>query len=166
MAAPFSQKLPWGWLLIGTLVPDLIDKPLYYGLHFATGLSGDALGVISCTRTVGHSGILLLVLAVVGFYRKSKPIFAILLGMITHLLLDGLQDAWYIAHGSSGAPATLWAVLFPYFGRFAPMPFDNLHDHLATGSQPLVVLGEVIGMILLVLGFRRRSRSAPTPRIR
>src|SRR5207245_8990653 len=46
------------WLLFGAVLPDLIDKPLYYALSFATGRHGAALGLISSTRTFGHTLIL------------------------------------------------------------------------------------------------------------
>ena len=38
LASPFSKGLPRGLLLLGTLLPDLIDKPLFYGLLFLRGL--------------------------------------------------------------------------------------------------------------------------------
>ncbi len=157
MAAPFSKRLPWGWLLIGTLVPDMIDKPLYYGLHFATGLSSSDLGLISCTRTIGHSGLLLILISVLAYFKKFRSLGSVALGMGTHLILDGLQDVWFLSHGYPGPSATLWAVAFPYFGRFAAMPFDNLHDHLKTGSQPIVVIGEIVGILFLAFDFWRRK---------
>jgi hypothetical protein len=56
--------LPIAPLFLGTLLPDLIDKPLYYGLSWLTGLRGAELGVIAGTRSFGHSWILLLLLTI------------------------------------------------------------------------------------------------------
>ena len=156
LATPFSKRLPYLWLLLGTLVPDLIDKPLYYALHFMTGLSGDALGLISCTRTVGHTGILLGLVLLLALFKKSKVLAAIGLGMATHLMLDGMQDRWNLSHGSPGPSATLLAVTFPYFGKFAAMPFNNLNDHLHTGTQPFIVIAEVAGFLILLWDYYKR----------
>ena len=156
LAAPFARRLPYGWLLLGTLIPDLIDKPLYYGLHLMTGLSGDALGLISCTRTFGHSGLLLMLVLAIAMLKRSKILAAIGLGMATHLVLDGMQDRWNLLHGSPGASATLLAATFPYFGKFAAMPFNNVEDHLRTGTQPFILMSEVLGFLILVWDYYRR----------
>jgi len=156
LAAPFSKRLPFGWLLLGTLLPDLIDKPLYYGLVLLTGKHSDALGLISCTRTVGHTGIFLLCILLLAWIRKSKILAAIGLGIATHLMLDGLQDRWFLMHGSVGPSATLWAVVYPYFGRFASMPFDSASAHLQTVKQPFILAAEGIGFLLLFWNYWKR----------
>jgi hypothetical protein len=156
LASPFAKRLPFYWILLGTLVPDLIDKPLYYSLFLATGLSGDDLGWISCTRTVGHTGILLILVFALARIKKSKILIALGLGMITHLLLDGFQDLWNLSNGSPGPSSTLWAVSFPFFGRFASMPFDTASEHLKTVKQPLILAAECFGFLLLVWNYKKR----------
>jgi hypothetical protein len=72
LARPFS--VPPGWLLLGTLLPDLLDKTTYYGLSVALGARGADLGLISGTRTFGHTAAFLLLLALVGAGSRSKAI--------------------------------------------------------------------------------------------
>ncbi len=48
---------------VGALLPDLIDKPLYYGWSWLTGKHGAEAGLISGTHLFGHTGLFLLALA-------------------------------------------------------------------------------------------------------
>src|SRR6267378_7954625 len=77
------------WVLFGTLLADLIDKPLYYALVFATGRRGAELGLVTGTRTFGHTLLLVVLLWLLTPRRIGSPLA---LGMITHLALDELGD--------------------------------------------------------------------------
>ena len=55
LASPWSRRLSKRLILLGTVLPDLIDKPVYYGLSWWTGKSGAALGLIDRARQVGMS---------------------------------------------------------------------------------------------------------------
>jgi hypothetical protein len=35
LVRPWKERLPFRWVLLGAVLPDLIDKPLYYGLSWA-----------------------------------------------------------------------------------------------------------------------------------
>src|ERR1700733_5728748 len=87
-AQPFRRDLPLKPLLLGTLLPDLIDKTLYYGLSFATGRRGAELRLISGTRTFGHTILFTLALGAIAARRRSKTLAALALGSATHLFLD------------------------------------------------------------------------------
>lgn len=152
LASPLGRKLPYGWLLAGTLLPDLIDKPLYYGLSLVTGLKGEALGLVSCTRTFGHSGIFLVALLGLAFAKKSKPLAALGLGAATHLMLDLLQDHWAISQGIAVPPSSaLLALLYPiYDARFGVMPFSNATEHLKNVGQPILLVTETVGLLILL----------------
>lgn len=164
IAAPFSRKLSYGWLLFGTILPDLIDKPLYYGLSLFTGKRGSDLGFISCTRTVGHTGILLLTMAAVASVKKSKRLTAVTLGMATHLFLDGFQDLWsHVVSGLSGESSLAMAAFFPFYGgelsaHFGTMPFANLGEHLKAVGHPFLFLTEAIGALCLAFDFWNKKR--------
>jgi hypothetical protein len=75
-------------LLLGALLPDIIDKPL------AFWLARDAVSY--STRSVGHSLALngvLLVAATTLLARSGRAgLLAVALGSIGHLLLDGMWD--------------------------------------------------------------------------
>src|SRR4030081_2777887 len=77
------------WLFCGTLLADLVDKPLYYALVLASGRRGAELGLISGTRTFGHTLLLVVALWLLLPRRAGTPLA---LGMITHLGLDELGD--------------------------------------------------------------------------
>jgi len=163
-----------GWLILGTLLPDLIDKPLYYGLPLLTG-SDEGGGLISCTRTVGHSALFaaLLWLAVRALGRRAEAL-ALLVGMATHWLLDlGGDVSGYLTHalGVTSKPAgwsSLKALLFPLVGgHFAVMPFHSAREHLVSLAQVYTLLGEAVGAVLLLTAWHKghaaRQVEAPAP---
>ena len=69
MARPFSKNLPFRWLLVGTLLPDLIDKPVFFALglleYFRNG------GWIPGKRGFAHTALFLCLLASVSLWTKS-----------------------------------------------------------------------------------------------
>jgi len=159
------------WLILGTLLPDLIDKPLFYGMRVLTGDDGGG-GLISCTRTVGHSALfaLLVWLALRAVGRRAEAL-ALVVGMATHWLLDlGGDASGYVTHalGVTGKPAgwsSLKALLFPLFGgHFAVMPFHSAREHLSSLAQVYTLLGEAVGAVLLLTGWYKghAARQAET----
>lgn len=144
-----------GWLLFGTLLPDLVDKPLYYALVFTTGRRGAELGLITGTRTFGHTLLLLVVLWLVLPRRIGAPLA---LGMITHLALDELGDVLGIflpVLGTHPRPGTITAILFPLLGlRFPVSTFHTALEHLASLENAYVLAGEIAGAALLALQWR------------
>src|SRR6267143_6418479 len=108
------------WVLFGTLLADLIDKPLYYSLVLATGRRGAELGLVTGTRTFGHTLLLVVALWLLTPRRIGAPLA---LGMITHLALDELGDVlgmFVPALGTHARPGTISAILFPFLGvRFS-----------------------------------------------
>lgn len=151
VAAPLSRKLPYGWLLLGTILPDLIDKPLYYSFALYTGRHGNEIGLISCTRTLGHTALFAIGLALLATLRRSTLLAAITLGVASHLVLDGFQDYWLqrVLH-FEGESSLLLAALFPFYeNRFAEMPYASWLDHLKSGTKPMLITAEVVGMAFL-----------------
>ncbi|MBI2712680.1 MAG: metal-dependent hydrolase [Bdellovibrio sp.] len=153
LVSPWTQRLRLRWLFLGTLLPDLIDKPLYYGLSVTTGKIGAQIGVVSGTRTFGHTLIFILVFLGICFSKRSKVLAAIALGIGTHLLLDGLSS-WFM-----GDPKKefLQVILWPYpNGIFPAYSYENLADHLSLWKRPFLLFCEGLGGFLL---FRMRLRS-------
>jgi len=154
LTRPFRRPDPyraWRWLLLGTVLSDLIDKPLYYGLSFATGLKGADLGLICGTRTFGHTLLLALAFAALGLGRRSGPLIALAMGLLTHLALDAVFDPHpgYL----------LWPLT-----AFPVMPFKNLHDHVASWANVRLLIAEGVGAAWLLFEWRDRMRfSRGTP---
>jgi len=153
-----TREIPSTALIVGTLLPDLIDKPLYYSLYFLTGKHGKELGLISGSRTFGHTAIFVLLLTLGSCWRKSRFLLALSIGAATHLIVDSLGDCFGEALGiplHSGASTfldgTRSALLWPFTGwDFPYMPFATLSEHLSTFDRPWIFWGEIIGLCLLV----------------
>ncbi len=166
LAAPQVPARARRWVFLGTLLPDLIDKPLYYGLSLLTGLHGGELGLISGTRTFGHTALFLLV---VWLLSRGRCGAALALGMATHLLLDSFTDllGLFGAAGpaATGAPnpPTLAAIFYPLLGlRFPIAQFRSLREHALTLTGGYVVAGEVIGGALLLASWWRARKAKQT----
>ena len=151
VARPFRRGLPLKALLLGTLLPDLIDKSLYYGLSAATGRRGFDLGLISGTRTFGHTILFTASLAAVAAARRSKVLAALALGCATHLVLDVVSDVF-----TRTTDYSLNVLAWPLLGwRFPGYMYAGLSEHLARVHQPFFLYAEIIGALLLVLEWRR-----------
>ena len=70
-ARPYRQfsRLDKRAFFVGALLPDLIDKPLYYVPAWLTGRRGAAAGILSGTHLFAHTGLFLLVVAAPGWSR-------------------------------------------------------------------------------------------------
>lgn len=119
-------------VMLGGLVPDLVDKPLSF------------LGLIQAEHGhwVGHSllaGLALLALAALPKLRWALPLA---LGVLSHALLDRLP--------LNEAQVWLWPALGPF-------PAGGFGDPLGSLADPWVIGGEVAGAcILAVLVVRER----------
>jgi hypothetical protein len=166
LVRPWRRNLPRKMILLGTLLPDLIDKSLYYGATLLRHLDPGGLDIISGTRTFGHTALFLLILSWIAVIRGSRPLAALALGVATHLLLDGFGDTFGPDVPGDGAAS---ALLWPLTGwRFPWSPYGSLSEHLSAYAAPFFLWAEAIGLALLVLDFgetrlrrarRRDSRS-------
>jgi hypothetical protein len=140
-------------LVFGMLLPDLIDKPLYYA-RLSTFISG--------TRTFGHTGLFLGLVLLVAYAAHSRTWLAIAIGMATHGGLDCVIDAVAGRWPGAAFTALTWPILYRHF---APSDFRSPWEHLLSlWTEPIVVF-EVIGLTLLAWEYwppRRRSRRSAT----
>jgi hypothetical protein len=150
----WRRRLPAGWLVFGCLLPDLIDKPLFYGLLWARG-HPDPL--ISGSRSVAHSGLFLLLLVLFALFFRTPAWWAVVAGVITHLLLDIGGELI----GDTLPDSSIWiAIFFPAFGcRFPRAHFGSLLEHLRlTAENIYVIAGEAVGAAILVTAWWRRRK--------
>jgi hypothetical protein len=85
------------WLVVGTALPDVVDKPLAM------------TGVVDLYHSVGHSALLLVVAVPVALTGRTG--LALAVGWGLHLLLDGLH---VVLNGRPGdAVFLLWPVAVP-----------------------------------------------------
>lgn len=158
LLAGLRQRLPARWLILGCLLPDLIDKPLFYGLLWAEG-HADAL--IRGSRSVGHSGLFLLAAFAVAAIARRPAAWALAAGMVTHLALDVAGE---VAVGAAPDSSIWLAIFYPAFdGRFPKANFRSVLEHLRLSAENVFVLiGEVVGGAILLRAWwaRRKAQSS------
>ncbi|MBE0480247.1 MAG: metal-dependent hydrolase [Dehalococcoidia bacterium] len=132
-AGPFVRSLDLRFLLLGAVLPDMIDKPIGQYFFRETFSNG---------RIFSHSLLFFVVMLLAGLiilrvYHKTW-ILALALGLLTHLFLDGM---W-------AAPETL---LWPLFGSFPREDLTEwtariLHDLFV---NPAVYFFEYVGALVV-----------------
>jgi hypothetical protein len=135
---------------LGTLLPDLVDKPLFYIPFWLTGRRGADAGILSGTHLFAHTGLFLLALIVAALLARSMTVGTIAIGVATHLALDCV-----------GLSMGLGTLLWPLCGWHFPVyPFRSLGQHLSTILNPITLGGEVLGGAILWWDWWK-SRRAP-----
>jgi hypothetical protein len=150
------RRLPAGWLALGCLLPDLIDKPLFYGLLWTEG-HADAL--IAGSRSIGHSGLFFLLLLGIALLVRRPAAWAVFAGVATHLALDVLGE---LIMGAEAETSIWLAILFPALGwQFPRAYFSSMLEHLRiSAASAYVVAGELLGGALLIRGWLSRGRQS------
>ncbi len=130
----FITKVDTRILLAGSLLPDIIDKPLGHLLFRNTLGSG---------RAVSHTLLFFLVIALIGLYRyKSRGKTGILIlsfGTFTHLVFDQM---WRSAR----------TLFWPVYGfAFERTDISNWLPNMWQGllSNPQVYIPEILGLVIL-----------------
>ena len=131
--------------LLGALLPDLIDKPLFYVPFWLTGARGE---ILSGTHLFAHTALSLLLLVAVARLTRARFVGAVAIGVATHFVLDCV-----------GLSMGLGTLLWPLFGwHFPAYPFKSLGHHLATILNPITLAGELVGAAILLWDWRRARR--------
>jgi LexA-binding, inner membrane-associated putative hydrolase len=140
----FSVRLPFRWVLVGTVLPDLIDKPIF----FLLGRCFPAAGWEAGKRGFAHTLVFLLLLAALSRAKKSPALWAITAGTATHLVLDVISKS---TEGSATALGSLRVLVWPFAGWSFPTLAHGMH-----GIE--IWTFELIGLGLLALQcWMRRS---------
>jgi hypothetical protein len=146
------QRLPAWPLYAGCLLPDLIDKPLFYALL----AFGRPWPLISGSRTFGHTGLFLLAVLLAAAALRRPWAWAIAVGVATHLALDIVGE---LVTGADPESSIWLAVFFPAYGaRFPVAHFNSILEHLSIAAQSgYVIAGELVGGLILLLSRRQAS---------
>lgn len=156
LAKPFSRGLPKKYLYIGALLPDIVDKILYYGLRWFDGNSWIYTDIIRGTRSFGHTLLFLVIGLVLVTPFKNRKMLLLMFGVATHLLLDQVDEA-LMTHTQEFDFQSFTTVLFwPFQGAsFPTYKFSGVTDHIGKVGDPMHLATEVIGSILLIWEYRR-----------
>lgn len=145
-----DDRMDLRFLMLGAILPDLVDTPVGVVLFASTGT----------TRLVTHTLLVsaLVMVVVVWRTRRGRPRkrwMPLAIGMLMHLALDAM---W-------ASPETLW---WPFLGfDFTPSGAETIGSYLADVlSDPLVWVLEAVGAIYLVLLARRARLGDPVTRDR
>jgi len=123
------------FLFVGSLLPDIIDKPIGHFFFRETFSNG---------RIFSHSLFFLVIISLIGYYvykRYTKTwLLAISFGIFMHLILDQM---WFNLH------TLLWPILGFVFEK------GDITDWLPSlilslQTDPLVYVPELIGLLILV----------------
>jgi hypothetical protein len=148
------RRLPPWPLYFGCLLPDLIDKPLYYGLIALHRLPP----LISGSRTFGHTGLFLLALFAAAAIVRRPTMWAVFAGTATHFALD---IAGELVTGADPESAIWLAIFYPALGHFPVAHFNSILEHLRLSAQSAVVVGgEAVGAAILIDALWRRRQSS------
>jgi len=164
IVSPWTNGVPRHALLFGTVLPDLIDKPLYYSIAASVGHDAARQSLISGTRTFGHTAILLAVVVTLSLLRSSRLLAALAIGMGTHLLIDNIGDKVQTSLGfvqGGLQPDGLHALLWPLLGwQFPVYPFTSALAHFGSLRDPWILGGEIVGIYILVRDYRKRRNGS------
>lgn len=163
-----KRDLPVSGVFAGTLAPDLLDKPLFYGLVRTRLLPADLCAWLPGTRTVGHTLLAAALVAVLALFARGtrRPwLVGAALGMVSHDFLDIASDAVAALHGGfpfTTATSGAWrAAFFPFAGTpfCTSLNLDFLNHFLASLRVHLV--SELLGAALLATAILVTRRHAP-----
>lgn len=145
-----TGSIDYRLVIPGSLLPDIIDKPLWF---FA---ANDAF---TSGRCYGHTFLLNLILSICGLilakYRKPW-LLIIALSSFIHLILDQMWKA----------PAVLWWPLLGSFQRMETTDWSSYIIHALTSDAGFYV-PEIIGLIILsLIGYRLVKRKGVSNFIR
>ena len=137
--ARLSSRLDLMFLALGSMLPDILDKPL--------GLL--VFGSASMGRTFGHTLLFLIILAAISFHLQDIKMASLSWGVLVHLILDSMWSSPVI-------------LLWPLLGGFPSAPYlDTLSylQMLLTGLEdPGILIPELLGLgYLLILVYQKRS---------
>lgn len=158
MAYPWRKQLPLAALLLGTVLPDLIDKPLYYIEVAFIGRDAARQSLISGSRTFGHTLLLLIIVALIAALRRSRILAALAIGIATHDLIDVIGDQVQLSLGwmqFGPGPGGLQSFLWPLWGWHFPVSTSTLTGHLSQIANPWILSGEVVGVCILMWDYSR-----------
>jgi membrane-bound metal-dependent hydrolase YbcI (DUF457 family) len=145
-AARFARGADLAFVFLGSMLPDIIDKPLGL-IVFGTPAMG---------RTHAHTILFLLILVAMAIYFRDIRLASLSGGVLAHLVLDSMWNS----------PVTL---LWPFLGSF-PLDIElNTIDYmqrllLSLNNQEMLV-PEVLGLLYLIY-FASQSSSTIAIRLK
>lgn len=129
------------FLALGSMLPDIIDKPL--------GLI--VFGSPNMGRTAAHTLLFLLLLSALSFSSRDVRLFSLTWGMLVHLSLDFMWNSPQIL---------FWPLLGPFPSAPLLDTMSYLEMLLSGLKNPVVAIPEFVGLAyLLFFAYAQRSQA-------
>ena len=140
-AGRFSKNVDFLFLAIGSMLPDLIDKPLGWMIY----------GTPNMGRIFAHTLLFFFILAALALYSGDIRITSLAAGVFIHLILDFM---WL-------SPVIL---LWPFLGSFPTAhyvdPLSYMEMLLLALRKPWVLVPECLGLAYLIYFAMERKSNA------
>jgi membrane-bound metal-dependent hydrolase YbcI (DUF457 family) len=151
------ERVPWRWLALGCLLPDVIDKPVFLVAQWMGAESRH----FDTARMVGHTAFLAAAIAFVAWRWQSPRWAALAYGIPTHLVLDVVTD--YGMRGGWGVWKSwlFWPFHIPRLGILMISPMQELALEM---QNTVYIAGELIGVALLLWDLARDRAARNVPR--
>ncbi len=134
------QRVDYRFILLGSILPDLIDKPLGYLFSAKHGIGG---------KSYGHSLLFLLLLFIISVVQQRKknrtPIWFLFIGTIAHDIADLM---WHF-------PKIFFAPLYNWKGPTLPYEAWQVTMRLGILHLRQLVAFEILGGSILLYFFIR-----------
>ena len=85
---PLRESLPWRWVALGCLLPDLVDKPVWIAAQWL----GAELSQLENARLLGHTAWFALIFVLGARLMPRHSLRALAWAIPTHLVLDVVTD--------------------------------------------------------------------------
>jgi inner membrane protein len=129
-ARPF-RRADLAFVAIGSMLPDIIDKPLGAMLY----------GSFSMGRIFAHTLLFLLLLAALALYLRDIRIASLCYGVLIHLILDCMWNS----------PVTfLWPLLGPFPLAAHVDTIDYMEMLLSGLRDPGILIPELMGLAYII----------------
>ena len=151
---PVRDRLPWRWLALGCLLPDILDKPVWLAAQWL----GAESPLFDTARMFGHTIFFLVALLVAARrWRASSWLLGLAYGVPTHFLLDVLTDAAMGGGFGVWKSWIVWPWELPRLRTFlSASPVEELGMELTSRTY---LTGELIGGALLLWDYLRQRNS-------
>jgi hypothetical protein len=141
-SARFFSRISLAFLALGSMLPDIIDKPL--------GLI--VFGSPNMGRTFAHTLLFLMLLSVLCMHYQDIWLFSLTWGVLIHLSLDFMWNTPQI-------------LLWPLLGPFPDAPLLDTMSYLEMLllglKNPEILIPEIAGLAYLIfLGYTKRKQAS------